>query len=109
MDIPNLPQDFPTEIRSSFRQETYKGRLQRVAHFEYKGKRYKLVVTGGVYPSPGHTYTVYPDNSPNGHIVFVRLYKKKREEELWSNYDDLDFDYDAWRERQEELYWEREE
>jgi len=50
---------------------------------------------------------VYPQFSPNGHIVFVALYKPFSDEDVWSNYEHDDAAYDDFREHQEELQWER--
>ena len=103
MTVNKLPADFPNQITVAFQEGHYKGERQYWAPFEHKGSHYKLVMTGGASPRPGDVGTVYVDHSPNGHIVFCTLYKPSDNED----YQDDDFDYDAHRERQEELYWER--
>ncbi len=104
MTVNQLPADFPATVVATFQEGQYKGDKQYWAPFEHAGKHYKLVMTGGASPAPGYPRTVYPQNSPNGHIVFCTLYPVRDDEE---DYYDDDFDIDAWRERQEEYYWER--
>lgn len=103
----SLPSDFPAEISIAFQEGLHKGRTSYWAHFEHGGKHYKLVMTGGVHPRIGDVWIVYPQFSPNGHIIFVALYKPFEDEDVWSNYDHDDAAYDDFRERQEELWWER--
>lgn len=98
-----LPTDFPTEITIAFEVSEHKGQHQYQAQFQHNGKRYKLVMTGGAYPPPGDTRTVYPQNSPNGHIVFCTLYPKSDDDDLRNSA----FDIDGQRERWEEIYWDR--
>ena len=103
----SLPSDFPAEISIAFQEGQYKGCTSYWAHFEHGGKHYKLVMTRSAYPRPCDMRIVYPQFSPNGHIVFVALYKPFSDEDVWSNYEHDDAAYDDFREHQEELQWER--
>ncbi len=70
-----LPAGLPGEFTVELQEGTHRGARQLWAPVSHDGHSYRLVMSGQipgvrVTPQAGETWTVWPDHSPNGHVVF---------------------------------------
>jgi hypothetical protein len=78
----NLPAGLPGEFTIKLCEGSHRGLPQLWAFADHAGKQYRLVIAEGprglsLYePKAGEVWRVYPDHSPNGHVVFCRLIEK---------------------------------
>lgn len=76
MSSNNLPAGMPGEFAVTLKEGRHRGETQLWAPVTHDGKTYKLVLSGHIQgvrrapPRVGETWTVWPDRSPNGHVVF---------------------------------------
>jgi hypothetical protein len=75
----NLPAGLPSDFTVKLCEGSHKGQPQLWAPAHHEGKSYRLVIAhdrrdlARHEPKAGEVWRVYPDHSPNGHVVFCRL------------------------------------
>lgn len=71
-NLSQLPHDFPQTITVKVREGEHLRQRQLWAPFAHAGKTFKLIInpTRRNWPVVGEEWVVYPEHSPNGHIVF---------------------------------------
>jgi len=76
-----LPAGLPGSFTVQLQEGTHRGERQLWAPVSHDGHSYRLVISGqisgvrSVYPQAGETWDVWPDHSPNGHVVFCRPHR----------------------------------
>lgn len=72
-----LPANFPQTITAKVQEGEHLRQRQLWAPFVHAGKNYKLVLQyRWLTPAVGEEWEVFPEHSPNGHIVFCQLSRR---------------------------------
>ncbi len=73
-----LPADFPANIVITVREGVHLRQVQWWAPYEFDGKNYKLIINPPRRQSiaAGEEWEVYPEHSPNGHIIFCHASRR---------------------------------
>lgn len=81
----SLPAGMSGEFTVTLQEGRHQGESQLWAPVTHNGKTYKFVVSGQIEglrrlsPKAGETWLVWPDRSPNGHVVFCKPYRMSKD------------------------------